>query len=248
MYYSKVHCNQYDFDSKTVSTILYNVSINATGFIYYDTYYTIHLNNAQLNMLLSSQIIRSREYSDIPITYSIDWIMVQKFLNQLDPVSTSNMIKFMDTFSKKILSILDAILSLPMNCDIKLIILSFMFINSRKLTTFSTIINHESEIMCAYFGDMICEYRSKHTTKGLAVRKILNHVATLDLEVATRIMCICKQFTTLMFNNQHSTKMFMILMIDNNTNIVSLYPLCIGEMVLKRAISIFCVLIDYWID
>ena len=174
--------------------------------------------------------------------------MIQLFLNKLDHVSTSNMIKFMNVFSKKILSILDAILSLPMNCDIKSIILSFMFINSRKLIMFSTIINHESEIMCAYFGDMICEYRSKHTTKGLAVRKILNHVATLDLEVATRIMCICKQFTTLMFNNQHSTKMFMILMIDNNTNMVSLYPLCIGEMVLKRAISIFCVLIDYWID
>ena len=170
MYYSKVHCNQYDFDSKTVSTILYNVSINATGFIYYDTYYTIHLNNAQLNMLLSSQIIKSREYSDIPITYSIDWIMVQKFLNQLDPVSTSNMIKFMDTFSKKILSILDAILSLPMNCDIKLIILSFMFINSRKLTTFSTIINSESKIICAHFGDMICD-SFKPTIRGICCKR-----------------------------------------------------------------------------
>ena len=230
MYYPKVYCDNYILSPKLVSIILYKISNNADGFMYHDTNYVIYLKNTQLKVLSFNTIDQINPHTNISISYSEDWIMIQKFLNKFDDDVALHMQRFLNQYSKELFSIIDAILSLPMNRDIKLIIMSKTFTNLSKITKISTVIDKYPRYFCVYFGD-IHKYHFKLTNKGVVIKKLLDHyMITSNIYDNTKIMYVSELYIALMVNNLYSRTEFTILMFENETNKFTIYPLCINVM------------------
>lgn len=224
MYYPKIYCEHHNFDPKVIGIILYNISTNVIGFIHNNVDYVIYRDTTQLKLLQSNMVNKIYEHE---IIYSEDWVLMQRYLNKLKYEVTSNIIYYMKYGSKEILSIIDAVLSFPMNSDIKFIIMSNIFTNSDILVRISTVIDYKSQYLCVYFGGM-CKYNFNLATGGAIIKKLIDYYVTTNMRKKIKLMCVFGSFTILMFNNLYSREDFTILIFNHDTNKVTMYPFCVN--------------------
>src|SRR5579863_332098 len=152
MMYQKICCERKTFTPQIIAKTLYNISINQYGFIHIDNNTTIFYDNLRFNLLCYDVPDLQNGYSIFPITYSVEWLFIQKILNHLDHKIISNVRYTMYSYSSKMLLLIDTALSLPVNDDIKCIIISNIFINPEVPICLYTVINHKWAPFCKKFG------------------------------------------------------------------------------------------------
>ena len=224
MIYPKIYCERDVLSYQHIIKILHNISINEYGFTHVDNNTITFLDNLGCTLLYYDVTNSINKYSTFPITCSTEWLFIQTLLNQLDGTTKSNIINALKECPHKMLLIINTALSLPVNYDIKCIIISNIFINFEALIKFYTIINETLLPFCVKFG-RVCEL-IRPTTQNDIIKKLMNHFALTKMDKYANIMCISESFTICMVYNEYNNFNFTMLTFDNASDKVSIYPIC----------------------
>ena len=217
----KIRCEYKTFTPQIIAKTLYNISTNQYEFIYVDNHTTIYFDNLHFNLLCYDVPDSLNGYPIFPITYSVEWIFIQKTLNQLDDITKSNIMIILSGYPSKLLSIIDAILSFPINYDIICIIITNIFANIGEPTTLYTQLNNEWTLFCVEFGNT-CNYHVKFMIQDNIVRRLINHFITIKMDkTKANIMCTSESFTALMLYNEYIFADFTLLVFDHNSGKIS---------------------------
>lgn len=217
----KVHCEHKSLNPRIIATILYNISTDNYGFTHVDNKSTAYFDNSHLNLLCYDVPDLPNGYITHTITYSAEWLFLQKILNHQDDKVKSYMIDILNTYPSKLLLIIDAIISSPVNQDIKFIIASNIFANLEKPIKLYASINSKLTLFCMGF-DKSCNYLVKFTRQEHIIKKLLNYFITTKMDTKVNIMCTSESFTACILFNHHTKVDFTILTYDHNSDIVSM--------------------------
>ena len=221
----KICCEHKSFTSRIIAKIIFNISINQYGFIHIDNSTTIFYDSSRFNLLCYDVPDLQNGYSTFPITYSSEWLLIQNILNNIDTISRKlDMITIFNEYSSKFLSIIDAILTFPLNCVTKCVIISNIFVDLNKPIKLYTSINNEWIPFCVLFGNT-CNYLVKVIPQRNIMTKLINHFVTTKMDKNANIMCTSEQFTAFILFNKWSSIQFTILMFNHNSEKFSMYPL-----------------------
>src|SRR5579863_6043891 len=160
MLYPKISCEYKTFSPQTIVETLRNISTNNYGFIHVDISTTIIFDNLRLNLLRYDGSNLLNGYTIYPIMSSVKWVFIQKLLNQLDKTIKSCVSNILSSHPSKLLSIIDATLSFPVNYDIFCIIITNVFTSLEKMITLYIPINNKWTPFCMLIGEK-CEFLVK---------------------------------------------------------------------------------------
>ena len=214
---SKICCEQKMLHPTIIAKLLFNMSINKYGFTHVDDDTTIIFNNLRFNLLYHDVTNLTNGYTIFPITYSVEWLFIQKLLNQLDDTIKSHMVNILKLYPSKLLSIINAILSFSLNYDIFCIITTNIFTNIEKPTTLYTIIHNKWAPFCIEFGKT-CNYIAKFTMQKRIIKRLVNCFMTAKIDQNKNIMCISESFTVCILYNERSNINFTMLAFDHDSD------------------------------
>ena len=239
MIHLKIRCGHKILNPQSVAKILYNISTNNYGFVHVDNYTAIFYDNLRFNLLCYDVPDSLNEYPIFPITYSIEWLFIQKTLNQLDRTTKTNMMIILSGYPSKLLSIIDAILSFPINYDIICIIITNIFANIDKPTILYAYFNNEWILFCVEFGKT-CNYLVNFTSHEHVIRRLINYFITIQtVKKNVNIMCTSESFTVLALYNESTHADFTMLAFDHNSGKISacLFDTISGKYCSTSAVS-----------
>ena len=214
MLYSKISCEHKMLNSQTITKTLFNMATNKYGFIH-DNDITIFFDKSHL-LCYDISDLPSR-YATYPITYSAGWLFIQKLLNQLDETTKSYIITIINLYPSKLLSIIDAILSFPVNHDIICVMVTIIFTNLEKPTVLCTLINNKWVPFCIKFGKT-CDYLINFTMGKNVMKQLINQFMATKMDKDVDIMCASEFFTTFILYNEFYHIKFTMLIFDRICN------------------------------
>lgn len=221
MMYQKIYCEYQYLDPPMIAKILFNISINKRGFVRVNDNATIFFDNSCTNLLHYDILHQQSGYLVCVITYSTEWLFIQKFMNSLNEMIKYIMIDILNLCSFKLLSIIDAVLSFPVNDDIKFVIMSNIFTNLRGPVKFYAPINNKWIPFCVEFGGT-CNYLTKITAKESVIKKLMNRFITTRMDRHSNIMCTSESFTAFILFNDHIRADFTMLTFDHDSDKISM--------------------------
>src|SRR5579863_9064904 len=217
MLFPKIHCERNIFNPQLIAKLLHNISTNNYGFTYIDDDATIYFCDSQLNLLCRDVSYQSNGYSIFPITYSTEWVLIHKLLNQLDKTTKLNMIDILKSYSSKLLLIIDVIMLLPLDHDIKYIIMMNVFTNL-SIQRYYTLINDRVVPFCVELCKT-CHYLVKFSMQENIIKRLMNYFMIRNAD--KNIMCTFESITAFILCNEHISIDFTILIFDHNTDEMS---------------------------
>ena len=223
MYHTKVCYENYKFDPRAVAVMLYNMSICKWGPM-------IMSNNAknEITVNLDKSCTKLMYHGNFElvkddITCSEEWICIQKNLNRLDGVTILIIKDILKLYPLKLLSIISAILSFPIDYDVKHIILSHVFINLEKSTTFYAYVGDEWRQFYVAFGQK-CHYVAKIMTQEIIIKQLIDHFVTTKMDSDVNIMCTSESFTAFILHNEkRCCADFTFLTFDHASHKITMY-------------------------
>ena len=217
MIHPKIHCEHKTLNPQSVAKILCNISTSNYGFVHVDNYTAIFYDNLRFNLLCYDVPDLLNGYPIYPITYSIEWLFIQKILNQLDDTIKSHMVNILKLYPSKLLSIIDAILSFPLNYDIFCIMTTNIFTNIEKPTILCTIMHNTWRPFCIEFCKT-CNYIAKFTIQEHIVKILINYFMTTKIDQNKNIVCISESFIVCILYNERSNINFTMLAFDHDSD------------------------------